>query len=172
MSLDGQLSKRLTGLWRTRRAWISEISKKFRSGPRPSFAPFAANGQALQGVHQIDVRSGKSRSRKTSDTRRNRTGRPLTQAVLTLSNFSPIYHSRLTIHHRRTTIPDMPHASQRYSADAIISNRAALGDGAFDGFSRTVNGQAPSRESQFCTPDPVLPLPSWHPNSQLSSSLS
>ena len=51
----------------------------------------------------------------------------------------------------------MPNASQRYSADTIISNRAALGDAAFVGFSRTLNGQTPSRESQYRMPDPVLP---------------
>ena len=31
--MDGQLSKRLTGLWRRRREWISRISKKFPGGP-------------------------------------------------------------------------------------------------------------------------------------------
>ncbi|MGB3017021.1 MAG: hypothetical protein WBC65_04380 [Ignavibacteria bacterium] len=50
----------------------------------------------------------------------------------------------------------MPYASQRCSADTIISIRAALGDRAFDGFSRTLNGQAPGRESQFRMLDRVL----------------
>ncbi|MBP6002663.1 MAG: hypothetical protein KA746_04425 [Pyrinomonadaceae bacterium] len=52
----------------------------------------------------------------------------------------------------------MPYASQRYSADTTVSNRAALGDRAFDGFSRTLNGQAPARELQHRIPDPVLPF--------------
>jgi len=51
----------------------------------------------------------------------------------------------------------MPPASQRYSADTIISSRAALGVGTFVGFSRTLIGQAPGRESQFRMSDPVLP---------------
>ena len=51
-------------------------------------------------------------------------------------------------------------ASQRYSADAIISNRAALGDGAFYEYSRTLNGQAPGRESQFRMSDAMKLTPS------------
>jgi len=51
----------------------------------------------------------------------------------------------------------MPNASQRYSADTMNSNCAALGDAAFVGFSRTLNGQTPSRESQYRMPDPMLP---------------
>ena len=127
MSLDGQLSKRLTGLWRTRRAWISEISKKFRGGPRPSFARFAANGQALQGVHQIIVRSGKRRSRKKA----------------------------FTDHNYRSIIPDMPHASRRYISVRRRSDRAQAGIWVFDGLSGTQSGQAPGRESQYPTPDPM-----------------
>ena len=50
----------------------------------------------------------------------------------------------------------MPYASQRYSADTMNSNCAALGDAAFVGFSRTLNGQTPSRESQYRMPDPML----------------
>ncbi len=60
--------------------------------------------------------------------------------------------------YRAETTVVMPNASQRYSADAIISNRAALGDRAFVEFSRTLNGQAPGRESQHRIPDPVLPI--------------
>jgi len=52
----------------------------------------------------------------------------------------------------------MPYASQRYSADTMNSNCAALGDAAFVGFSRTLNGQTPSRESQYRMPDPMLLL--------------
>ena len=58
--------------------------------------------------------------------------------------------------HRAEARDAMPNASQRYSADTIISNRAALGDAAFVGFSRTLNGQTPSRESQYRMPDPML----------------
>ncbi len=58
--------------------------------------------------------------------------------------------------YRAETTDVMPNASQRYSADAIISNRAVTGERAFDEYSRTLNGQASNRESQFRTPDPVL----------------
>ncbi len=57
--------------------------------------------------------------------------------------------------HRAETTDVMPNASQRYSADTIISNRAALGDRAFVEFSRTLNGQTPGRESQFRMSDAV-----------------
>ena len=130
--------------------------KEVPGRPRPSFAPFAANGQALQGVHQIIVRSGRRRSCKTSDTRRNRTGRPLTQVVLTLSNFSPIYHLRLTIHHRRTTIPNMPHASQRRSPDINISNRVSAADWAFDGSLRTLSSRARAEKRNFARLTPFF----------------
>ena len=102
--------------------------KEVSGQPRPSFAPFAANGKALQGVHQIDVRSGKRRSRKKA----------------------------FTDHNYRSIIPDMPHASRRYASVRRRSDRAYAGIWAFDGLSGTLSGQAPGRESQFRTPDPNL----------------
>jgi len=53
----------------------------------------------------------------------------------------------------------MPNASQRYSADTIISNRAALGDAAFVGFSRTLNGQTPSRNRNIACLTPCFLTP-------------
>ena len=102
--------------------------KEVSGRPRTSFARFAANGQALQGVHQIIVRSGKRRSRK----------KPFTD------------------HNYRCTIPDMPHASRRYTSVRRRSDRASADGQAFDELSRILNDQAPGRESQFRTPDPIL----------------
>lgn len=102
--------------------------KEVSGQPRPSFAPFAANGQALQGVHQIDVRSGKRRSRKKA----------------------------FTDHNYRSIIPDMPHASRRYASVRRRSGRASAGGRALDTFSTTPNCQASGRESHKCKFDPLL----------------
>ena len=100
-------------------------------GRRPAVFPcFAANGQALQGVDQFIVRSGKRRSRKKA----------------------------FTDHNYRSIIPDMPHASQRYTSVRRRSDRASAGIWVFEGLSRSLNAQAPGRESQFRTPDPNRPI--------------
>ena len=51
----------------------------------------------------------------------------------------------------------MPHASRRYASVRRNSTRASAGMWVFDGLSGTQSGQAPGRESQYRTPDPVLP---------------
>ena len=104
--------------------------KEVSGRPSAVFPCFAANGQALQGVHQIIVRSGKRRSRK----------KPFTD------------------HNYRSIIPDMPHASRRYTSVRRRSDRASAGIWVFEGLSRSLNAQAPGRESQFRTPDPILSL--------------
>ncbi|MBP6004780.1 MAG: hypothetical protein KA746_15220 [Pyrinomonadaceae bacterium] len=53
----------------------------------------------------------------------------------------------------------MPYASQRYSADTIISNRAALGDAAFGGFSRMPNGQASTKHCTIASLTPSFLTP-------------
>jgi len=105
-----------------------ENFKEVSGRPSAVFPCFAANGQALQGVHQIIVRSGKRRSRKKA----------------------------FTDHNYRCTIPDMPHASRRYTSVRRRSDRASAGIWVFDGHSGALNGQAPGRESQYRTPDPIL----------------
>ena len=104
--------------------------KEVSGRPSAVFPCFAANGQALQGVHQIIVRSGKRRSRKKA----------------------------FTDHNYRCTIPDMPHASRRYTSVRRRSDRASAGIWVFEGLSRSLNAQAPGRESQFRTPDPNRPI--------------
>jgi hypothetical protein len=53
------------------------------------------------------------------------------------------------------TMAVIPYASQLCSEVPIVSNRAALGDEAFVGFSKTLN-EAPGRESQYRMPDPFF----------------
>ncbi len=49
----------------------------------------------------------------------------------------------------------MPHASRRYTSVRRRSDRASAGIWVFDGHSGTLSGQAPGRESQYRTPDPM-----------------
>ena len=75
------------------------------------------------------------------------------RSLLDLAN-ADLAKKPFTDHNYRCTIPDMPHASRRYTSVRRRSDRASADGQAFDELSRILNDQAPGRESQFRTPDP------------------